>query len=50
MHIYLKNKGYRTLTNASLLNGIGNSLYNIVFIVYASTLSFNTLAVSLASV
>ncbi|MBO0477643.1 MFS transporter [Vagococcus sp. DIV0080] len=29
---------------------MGNSLYNIVFIVYASTLSFNTLAVSLASV
>ena len=49
MNIYLKNKGYRTLTNASLLNAIGNSLYNIVFIVYASTLPFNTLAVSLAS-
>lgn len=49
MNVYLKNKNYRTMTNASLLNAIGNSLYNIVFIVYASTLSFNTLAVSLAS-
>lgn len=50
MNVYLKNKGYRFLTNASLLNAIGNSLYNIVFIVYASTLPFNTLAVSLASI
>ena len=50
MNTYFSNKGYRTLTNASLLNAIGNSLYNIVFIVYASTLPFNTLAVSLASV
>ncbi|MEG0730899.1 MAG: MFS transporter [Vagococcus sp.] len=49
MNVYLKNRNYRTLTNASLLNAIGNSLYNIVFIVYASTLSFNTLAISLAS-
>lgn len=50
MNVYLKNKVYRFLTNASLLNAIGNSLYNIVFIVYASTLPFNTLAVSLASI
>lgn len=50
MNTYFSNKGYRILTNASLLNAIGNSLYNIVFIVYASTLPFNTLAVSLASI
>lgn len=49
MNTYLKNKGYRTFTNASLLNALGNSLFNIVFIVYASTLPFKTLAVSLAS-
>nr|WP_283160581.1 MFS transporter [Enterococcus sp. 9E7_DIV0242] len=32
-----------------MLNGIGNSLFNIVFVIYASTTPFKTLAVSLAS-
>lgn len=50
MNTYLTNKEYRILTNATLLNAIGNSLFNIVFIVYASMLPFNTLAVSLASI
>ena len=50
MTTYLHNKRYRIFVNATLLNAIGNSLFNIVFIVYASTLSFNTVAVSLASV
>ena len=50
MNTYLHNKEYRILTNANLLNAVGNSLFNIVFIVYASTLPFNTLAVSLASI
>lgn len=49
MNEYLTNKGYRALTNAALLNGIGNSLFNIVFVIYASTTPFKTLAVSLAS-
>lgn len=49
MHEYRINRGYRALINASLLNGIGNALYNIVFVIYASTLPFKTLAVSLAS-
>lgn len=49
MQVYLHNKGYRALVNAALLTGIGMSLFNIVFVIYASTLPFNTLAVSLAS-
>lgn len=50
MKEYRYNTGFRALTNAALLDGMGNALYNIVFIVYASTLSFRVLAVSLASV
>lgn len=49
MHSYFRSKGYRALMNASIFNGIGNSLFNIVFIIYAGSLSFKTLAVSLAS-
>lgn len=30
MHEYLTNRGYRAILNASLLSGIGDSLYNIV--------------------
>ncbi|WP_321384565.1 hypothetical protein [uncultured Enterococcus sp.] len=33
MNEYLTNKGYRALINAALLNGIGNSLFNIVFVI-----------------
>ncbi|AQP53616.1 MFS transporter [Vagococcus penaei] len=40
---------YRQLVLSGLLNGIGNSLFNIVFVVYASTLPFKELAVTLAS-
>lgn len=49
MHEYINNRGYRALLNSSLLSGIGDSLYNIVFVVYAGSLPFKTLAVSLAS-
>lgn len=49
MHSYFRSKGYRALMNAAIFNGIGNSLFNIVFIIYAGSLSFKTLAVSLAS-
>lgn len=49
MHEYLVNRGYRAILNVDILSGIGDSLYNIVFIIYASTLPFKMLAVSLAS-
>ncbi|WP_423493277.1 MFS transporter [Lacticaseibacillus paracasei] len=49
MHEYLTNRGYRAILNASLLSGIGDSLYNIVFIIYAATMLFKSLAVTLAA-
>lgn len=49
MHEYLTNRGYRAILNASLLSGIGDSLYNIVFIIYAATMPFKSLAVTLAT-
>lgn len=49
MHEYFNNRGYRAILNASLLSGIGDSLYNIVFIIYASTMPFKSLAVTLAA-
>ncbi|QOP48242.1 MFS transporter [Lacticaseibacillus paracasei] len=49
MHECLTNRGYRAILNASLLSGIGDSLYNIVFIIYAATMPFKSLAVTLAA-
>ena len=49
MHEYLTNRGYRAILNARLLSGIGDSLYNIVFIIYAATMPFKSLAVTLAA-
>lgn len=49
MHEYLKNIRYRALLNSDIVDSIGNSLYDIVFIIYASTVPNKKLAVSLAS-
>ncbi|WP_421546122.1 MFS transporter [Lactiplantibacillus plantarum] len=49
MQEYMCNRGYQTLINVAVLSGIGDGLYNIVFVIYAGSLSFSTLAVSLAS-
>lgn len=49
MNEYLKNIKYRTLLNSDLIDSIGNSLYDIVFFIYASTVPNKSLAVSLAS-
>ena len=49
MKVYLKNSGYRALINSTVLSGIGDSLYNIVFIIYAASVPNKSLAVSLAS-
>lgn len=49
MHEYMNNHGYWAILNASLLSGIGDSLYNIVFIIYAATMPFKSLAVTLAA-
>ena len=49
MQELLKNKPFVTMVLASLLNTIGGELFNIVFIVYAQTMPFAGLAVSIAS-
>ena len=49
MQELLKNKPFVTLALASLLNTVGGELFNIVFIVYAQTMPFAGLAVSIAS-
>ena len=49
MQELLKNKPFVTMVLASLLNTVGGELFNIVFIVYAQTMSFAGLAVSIAS-
>ncbi|WP_125604425.1 MFS transporter [Lapidilactobacillus bayanensis] len=49
MHVFLKNKPYQTLTLSSFLSSIGSVLFNIVFIIYAGSLPYKTLAVSLVS-
>lgn len=38
MRLIFKNKVYRFLTISRLLNSMGSSLYNIVFIVYAANM------------
>ena len=49
MQELLKNKPFVTMVLASLFNTVGGELFNIVFIVYAQTMSFAGLAVSIAS-
>ena len=49
MQELLKNKPFVTMALASLLNTVGGELFNIVFIVYAQTMPFAGLAVSIAS-
>lgn len=49
MNIYIKNRKYRALANSSFLNAIGSALFNLVFLVYAQTLPFKTLALSIVS-
>ena len=49
MQELLKNKPFVTMVLASLFNTVGGELFNIVFIVYAQTMPFAGLAVSIAS-
>ena len=49
MQELLKNKPFVTMVLASLLNTVGGELFNIVFVVYAQTMPFAGLAVSVAS-
>ncbi|USS84768.1 MFS transporter [Fructilactobacillus myrtifloralis] len=49
MNVYWKNSTFRALANSSFLSAIGSTLFNLVFLVYAQTLPFKTLAVSIVS-
>lgn len=50
MKLIFKNKVYRFLTLSRLLNSMGSSLYNIVFIVYAANMFHSKMIVSLANI
>lgn len=50
MRLIFKNKVYRFLTISRLLNSMGSSLYNIVFIVYAANMFHSKIIVSLANI
>ena len=50
MKLVLKNAVYRSLALAGVLSALGSYLYNIVFVVYASSLPQASLAVSLANI
>lgn len=50
MKLIFKNKVYRFLTISRLLNSMGSSLYNIVFIVYAANMFHSKIIVSLANI
>ncbi|MFT9040461.1 MFS transporter [Schleiferilactobacillus harbinensis] len=50
MNVFLHNKSYRTLVLSSSLSQIGSVLFNIVFIIYAGSLPYKTLAVSLVMI
>ncbi|QBO36150.1 MFS transporter [Periweissella cryptocerci] len=50
MNEFLHNKLFRSVAASAYVNQLGTSLYNLVFIIYASTLPYKTLAVSLATV
>ncbi|WP_421016796.1 MFS transporter [Furfurilactobacillus cerevisiae] len=50
MHEYKTNRAFRTLVNVGIIDQIGSGLYSIVFLIYAATLPFKTLAVSIASI
>ena len=50
MKLIFKNKVYRFLTVSRLLNSMGSSLYNIVFVVYAATIFHSKIIVSIANI
>lgn len=49
MNIYRTNKPFRILANAAFLSNIGSVMFNFVFMIYAQTLPFKTLALSLVT-
>lgn len=50
MNLFAHNKAYRVLTLSSAIDTFGSSLYNLVFMVYASKLPHATLLISLVTI
>ena len=50
MNIFLKNKLYRLFTISSAFGNAGRTLFDIVFIIYATSLPNPELAVSIVSI
>lgn len=50
MNLFFKNRVYRTLTISRLLNSMGSSLYNIVFVIYAANMYRSKVFISLANI
>ncbi|MDF2536785.1 MAG: upsA [Bacillales bacterium] len=49
MHLFIKDSAYRTLIHANIWNQLGDNLFNIVFVIFAASLNYHVLAVSLVS-
>ena len=50
MKLLFRNQAYRLLTLSRFFNAFGASIFNLVFIVYASTLSQASFAVAMANI
>lgn len=50
MNLMFKNRIYRFLTLSRLLNSMGSSLYNIVFVIYAAHMFHSKIMISLANI
>ena len=50
MKLLLRNQAYRVLSLSRFFNAFGASIFNLVFVVYASTLPEASVAVAMANV
>lgn len=50
MRVLIKNVVFRTLTVSNFLSALGSYIYNIVFIIYATTLPYSHIAVFIANI
>lgn len=50
MRVLIKNIVFRTLTVSNFLSALGSYIYNIVFIIYATTLPYSHIAVFIANI
>ncbi|MDU1218034.1 MAG: transporter, partial [Streptococcus sp.] len=50
MKLLFRNQAYRLLTLSRFFNAFGASIFNLVFIVYASTLPQASFAVAMANI